>query len=74
MGFGTPQQKFLDRLTVSEARKLIQAGEFPAGSMGPKIESAIQFAEARSQEVLITDIDHLRDGLEGKAGTRVVPG
>jgi carbamate kinase len=73
IGFGTPQQKALDRVSLAEAREYLEAGEFPPGSMGPKMEAAIQFAEASGQEVLITDVDHLREGLEGKAGTRVVP-
>ncbi|HHM02298.1 MAG TPA: carbamate kinase, partial [Caldithrix abyssi] len=43
VNFGTPEQKELDRLSVSEARRYLDAGEFPKGSMGPKIEAAIQF-------------------------------
>lgn len=72
-GFGTPEQKAIERMSVAEARRYLEAGEFPAGSMGPKVESAIQFAETSGQEVLITDVESLREGLEGKAGTRVVP-
>jgi carbamate kinase len=73
IGFGTPAEKSLERVTVAQARKYLEAGEFPPGSMGPKIEAAIEFAEASGQEVLITDVDHLREGLEGSAGTRIVP-
>ena len=39
--------------------------------MGPKIEAAIQFVRATGSEVLITDVEHFRDALEGRAGTRV---
>jgi carbamate kinase len=73
VGFGTPEQKFLDTMTVAEAERYLAAGEFPPGSMGPKIEAAISFVKESGQQVLITDVDHLREGLEGRAGTRVVP-
>jgi carbamate kinase len=73
VGFGTPEQKFLDTMTVAEAERYLAGGEFPPGSMGPKIEAAISFVKESGQQVLITDVDHLREGLEGRAGTRVVP-
>jgi len=70
--FGKPTQKFLERLTVAEAEKHLADGQFPAGSMGPKIESAIQFVRATRRQVLITDVDVLREALEGKDGTVIV--
>lgn len=73
IAFGTPQQQELDRITVSEGKRYLAAGEFPAGSMGPKIEAAMDFVKRTGQEVLITDVESLRDGLNGKAGTRIVP-
>ncbi|HKO00217.1 MAG TPA: carbamate kinase, partial [Thermoanaerobaculia bacterium] len=63
--------RLLDRMTVAEAEQHLAAGQFPAGSMGPKIEAAIQFVRARGGEVLITDVEHLRDALEGKDGTLI---
>jgi len=69
--FGTPTQRVLDRLTIEEAQRHLSEGQFPAGSMGPKIEAAIQFVRATGSEVLITDVEHFRDALEGRAGTRV---
>jgi carbamate kinase len=69
--FGKPSQVFLDRMTVAEAEKHLAVGQFPAGSMGPKIEAAIQFVRASGKEVLITDVEHLREALEGKDGTLV---
>ncbi len=72
-GFGTPGQKDLDSLTAAEARTLLEAGEFPAGSMGPKIESALKFLEAGGREVLITDPEHLLAAVRGEAGTRIIP-
>ena len=72
LDFGKPTQRFVDRLTVAEAEKHLAEGQFPAGSMGPKIEAAIQFVRARKRQVLITDVDVLREALEGKDGTVVV--
>lgn len=73
VGFGTPTQRELDRVSIAEVTRHLEAGEFPAGSMGPKIEAAIDFVRASGQEVLITDAEHLREGLDGRAGTRIVP-
>jgi carbamate kinase len=70
--FGKPTEKELDRMTLEEAEKHLADGQFPPGSMGPKIEAAIQFARKSGQDVLITDVEHLRDALEGKAGTLLV--
>jgi carbamate kinase len=74
LDFGKPTQRTIDRLTLVEAEKHLRDGQFPAGSMGPKIEAAIQFVRATEREVLITDVEHLRDALAGKDGTRVTSG
>jgi carbamate kinase len=71
--FGKPTQTFLDRLTIAEAEKHMANGQFPDGSMGPKIEAAIQFVHAAKKQVLITDVEVLREALEGKDGTLIVP-
>ncbi len=70
--FGKPSQRDLERLTLEEAERYLSEGQFPAGSMGPKVEAAIQFVRASDREVLITDIDHVREALEGKNGTLLV--
>jgi len=62
----------MDRLTVSEAKKYLSAGEFAPGSMGPKIEAAIGFLKAGGKEVIITTSELLESAMEGKAGTRIV--
>lgn len=72
INFGKPSQTGLDKLTLSEARKYLDAGEFAPGSMGPKIEAAIEFLEAGGKEVIITIPELLEDALEGKAGTRII--
>ena len=73
LNFGRPDQVRAERLTVSDARHHLREGQFPAGSMGPKIETAAAFAEQTGNEVLITSVDRLREALAGKSGTRVVP-
>ena len=67
--FGKPTQHPIDQMSVKEAQKHFADGQFPAGSMGPKIEAAIQFVRASGKSVLITDVDHLREALEGREGT-----
>jgi carbamate kinase len=71
--FRKPDQRFLDRLTVSDARRYLAEGEFPRGSMGPKIEAAIAFLEAGGKEVLITTPEALERAISGATGTWVVP-
>lgn len=71
--FNKPDQKWLDTLTVSEARKYAAEGEFPEGSMLPKIEAAIKFTTAKpGNKTLITSLDKLREGLAGETGTWLV--
>jgi len=70
LGYGTPRQKGLRYLSVAEARKHLAAGEFPPGSMGPKIEAACRFLEENGGErALITDLFTLDEALAGKTGT-----
>ena len=72
LDFGKPSQRFVERMTVAEAEKHLADGQFPAGSMGPKIDSALQFVRATGKQVLITDVDVLREALQGKDGTLIV--
>ncbi|HEX7154698.1 MAG TPA: carbamate kinase [Thermoanaerobaculia bacterium] len=71
--FGKPTQQFVERMTVAEAEQHLADGQFPPGSMGPKVTSAIQFVRASGKDVLITDVEVLREALEGKDGTLIVP-
>lgn len=66
VGFGTPEEKALGKITVLEVEKYLP--EFKAGSMLPKVQAAISFAK-KGGTGIITDIDHLKDALKGKAGT-----
>jgi len=70
--YGKPGQRFLDRMTSEEAEEYLAAGQFPAGSMGPKIGAALEFLRAGGREVLITSPDRLAAALHGETGTRLV--
>ena len=72
INFGKPDQKGLDTLTPDEARKYIAEKQFAPGSMLPKVQAAMQFAESKPGRVaLITLLEKARDGIEGKTGTRI---
>lgn len=71
INFGKQDQKDLDTLTISEAKKYLKEGHFPAGSMGPKIQAVINFMEAGGEKAIITSIEKIKEALEGKAGTQI---
>ena len=71
--FKKPTQRFLDTLTVAEAKKYLAEGQFPAGSMGPKIEAAIDFLAHGGKKVIITQPHLLEDAIAGRNGTHLVP-
>lgn len=72
LNFGKPNQTFLDRLSVSEAKKYLAEGQFPAGSMGPKIQAGINFLENGGKRVVITSIEQSAAAAHGRAGTVMV--
>ena len=73
VNFNKPNQQWLDRMTLSEARQYAAEGHFLAGSMGPKVEAIIAFLEANPRgQALITDPPHMVDALAGKTGTWIV--
>ena len=72
VNFGKPDQKGLDALTPAEAREYIAQGQFAPGSMLPKVEAAVRFAESKpGRTALITLLEKARDGIEGRTGTRI---
>jgi len=74
LGWATPQQRWVDRLTLAEAKAYLAEGShFAAGSMAPKIQACINYLEAGGGEVLITDPAHLPAAIRGETGTRLVP-
>ena len=72
LNFGTEDERAISKMTLQEAKKYCTDGHFKAGSMLPKIESAIDFLEAGGKEVIITTPDLLADAVAGKAGTRIM--
>ncbi|NPU89612.1 MAG: carbamate kinase [Fervidobacterium sp.] len=71
INYNKPDQKALDHLTVEEAKKYLAEGQFPSGSMGPKIEAAIDFVTSTGRECLITDMAVLDKALKGLTGTKI---
>jgi carbamate kinase len=71
--FGKPTQRWLERITLAEARKYLAEGQFPKGSMGPKIEAIISFLQGGGTRALITNPPNLGRALSGATGTHVVP-
>ena len=69
--FGTDNERWLDTMTIAEARAYLADGQFPAGSMGPKVDAAIRFIEAGGSEAIITSLDKTAEALAGTTGTRV---
>ena len=70
--FGKPDVKWLDELTPAEAQKYIADGEFAPGSMLPKVQAALQFAESKAGRTsLITLLEKAKDGVAGKTGTSI---
>ena len=73
INFGKENEKWLDEITVTQAKEFVSAGEFAEGSMKPKVEAAIAFAESQKGRVsIITLLEKSKDGIAGKTGTRIV--
>ena len=71
LNYGTPSQEELSKLSISEAKKYLEDGQFPAGSMGPKIQAVVNFMESGGERAIITSIDKIIEALEGTAGTQI---
>ncbi len=71
INYGTPDQRNLDRLSVPDAKKYLEEGYFPVGSMGPKIQAVINFLEAGGERAIITSIDKIIGALKGETGTEI---
>jgi len=69
LNFGAPEQRPLDRLTLAEAKRYHAEGQFPPGTMGPKVEAIVRFLEAGGTRAIVTDAEHLAAAVQGKAGT-----
>ncbi len=72
LDFGTSHERPIGSMTVAEARRHLAEGQFPLGSMGPKVQAAIQFVEGGGELAVITAAHAVGDALAGEAGTRIV--
>ena len=70
--YGDPDQAFLRAVNIVQASRYMEEGHFPAGSMRPKIEAAIQFLQGGGKRALITSIEAIEEAVAGKAGTEIV--
>lgn len=69
INWGKPDQKFLSRLNLSEAKQLMEEGHFKAGSMGPKVTAALRFIEQGGEMAVISSLNNAAEALAGKSGT-----
>ena len=73
LNYGSPDEKPIPVMTVDQAKKYLSQGQFPAGSMGPKIKAAIEYIESGGKEMLITSANQLKASLINRSGTRIRP-
>lgn len=68
LDFGTPRQRTVNRMTAAEARNYLQAGQFPPGSMGPKVAAALDFVGTSARTAVITSADRMVAALDPSNG------
>jgi len=73
LNYGEPDQKSLETITIEEAERYMAEGHFPPGSMGPKVQAAVNFLKGGGECVFIAAIDKVWETIAGKTGTRIVP-
>jgi len=72
--FNTPEQRAIGAITADRLQELYDAGEFPAGSMGPKVKAVVEFLENGGKRAIITNPATLEDALAGRGGTHIIGG
>ena len=73
LDFNKPTQRWLDQMTMAEARQYLAEGHFARGSMAPKINAILLYLEQGGKEALITNPENIKRALAGETGTRIVP-
>lgn len=73
LDYKSTTQKKLQQVRADDLQRYLEAGQFPPGNMGPKIESVLRFVRAGGKEAIITSCDHLREAVGGTAGTHIYP-
>ncbi len=71
LNYGTPQQRFLPRLTLDDAEQYLAQGHFPPGSMGPKVEAAMEFVRSTRKRAAIGPIEDIEGTIAGTQGTQI---
>ena len=71
LNYGTPDEEPIEVMTVKQAEEHLSQGQFPPGSMGPKIKAAIEYIQDGGKEVLITSANHLKASLINRSGTKI---
>ena len=71
LNFKQPNERALSRMTLKEAQRYLAEGHFPPGSMGPKIQAAINFLNWGGESAVITSIDKVKEALDGLIGTKI---
>jgi len=69
--WGKPEQRILGKVALSEIKEYVEAGHFPAGSMGPKVDAVVEFAESTGNRGIICGLDDIQKAVEGVAGTEI---
>ncbi len=72
LNYGREDETPIEKMNLRDAIKYMNEGHFPKGSMGPKIESAIEFLRNGGKEVIITSLDKVKESVDGNNGTRIV--
>ncbi|MFA5624345.1 MAG: carbamate kinase [Bradymonadales bacterium] len=73
LNYATPQQRPIERVSLSEMRELAKEGDFLAGSMGPKVSACMEFVEKGGSCAIITSLEHAYDAIKEGFGTQIVP-
>jgi len=73
LNYGKPDQQWLDKLSLADAKHYLQQGHFAKGSMGPKVQAIINYLEAGGKQALVTNPENIGRALAGETGTWVVP-
>jgi carbamate kinase len=73
LNYKKPDQRPLSRVDAGELRRYYEAGQFPPGSMGPKVAAALRFVESGGERALITTYERLAEAMHGRGGTHIVP-
>ena len=71
LNYGTSREKKIKRMNIKDAKRYLKEGHFPEGSMGPKIEAAVEFLSNGGKRVLITSPGKMSEAFNGRAGTEI---